>query len=141
MTEHLQPRSVAELERLQARAPRRGDGVAELGRVVEPDTFQAEVGEAGPRENAPPASASVGGMARLPSNPRQIEIEVARSKQGSSMTASSSSQWTASSSSSPHAHGFLFRPKSPDISDISFLSVGADKKISIFFVQILFKFI
>jgi len=47
VTEHLQPRSVAELERLQARAPRRGDGVAELGRVVEPDAFQAEVGEAG----------------------------------------------------------------------------------------------
>jgi len=37
--------------------------------------------------------------------------------------------------------GFLYRPKSPDISDISFLSIGADKKISIFFVQILFKFI
>ena len=31
-------------------------------------------------------------------------------------------------------HGFLFWPKSPDISDISFLSVGADKKTSIFFV-------
>ena len=35
----------------------------------------------------------------------------------------------------------IYRPKSLDISDISFLSVGADKKISIFFVQILFKFI
>jgi hypothetical protein len=31
-------------------------------------------------------------------------------------------------------HGFLYRPKSPDISDISCLSVGADKKSSIFFV-------
>ena len=36
--------------------------------------------------------------------------------------------------------GKIYRPKSPDIFDISFLSVGADKKISIFFIQILFKF-
>ena len=32
---------------LQARAPRRGDGVAERRRVLELDAFQPEVGEAG----------------------------------------------------------------------------------------------
>ena len=33
-----------------------------------------------------------------------------------------------------YGQGKIYRPKSPDISDISFLSVGADKEISIFFV-------
>ena len=45
------------------------------------------------------------------------------------------------SSTTTLVHGFLFQSKSPDNSDISFLSIGADKKISIFFVQILLKII
>ena len=43
---------------------------------------------------------------------------------------------TAAATSYTHtsSHGFQYRPKFSDISNISFLSVGADKKISIFFV-------
>ena len=44
-SEPFQPTGVEEPELLQARAPRRGDGVAEI--AVEPDAAQIEAGEAG----------------------------------------------------------------------------------------------
>jgi len=40
-----QPTGVPDLEDLQAGAVRRGDGVAELGWIAEPDTFQDEGGK------------------------------------------------------------------------------------------------